>query len=64
MERNDAICGVEVKYKNKIRKSDKKGLKNFHKEFPKSETYKLTKSKLDREGEIKMIPLWLFLLHI
>ena len=64
LKRNDAIYGAEVKYKNKIRKSDKKGLKNFQKEFPKSETYMLTKSKLDRDGEIKMIPLWLFLLHI
>lgn len=64
LKRDDDIYGCEVKYKNKIRESDKKGLKNFNKEFPKSEDYMLTKDELDRDGPIKMIPLWLFLLHI
>ncbi len=64
LRRDEKIFGLEVKYKNEIRGSDKKGLKKFKEEFPNSETYVLTKRKLDRDGEIKMIPLWLFLLHV
>lgn len=64
LKKNDEIYGFEVKYKNKIRESDKKGLKKFSEEFPKSKTYMLTKRELDRDGEIEMIPLWLFLLHV
>lgn len=64
LKKNDDIYGCEIKYKNKIRESDKRGLKNFIGEFSKSKNYMLTKDELDREGPIKMIPLWLFLLHI
>lgn len=64
LKRDEEIFGLEVKYKNEIRDSDKKGLRKFKEEFPNSENYVFTKRKLDRDGEIKMIPLWLFLLHV
>ncbi len=64
LKRDEEVYGFEVKYKNKIRESDKKGLKNFGEKLPQSKRYMLTKSRLDRDGKINMTPLWLFLLHV
>jgi len=47
-----------------LKESDKKGLKKFREEFPHSHLYMLTKDELEREEEINLIPLWMFLLHI
>lgn len=64
LKNEQKISAFEIKYRNNIRKGDKKGLENFKKEYPDSELYLITKNELDVENEIKMIPLWLLLLHV
>lgn len=60
----DSLRAFEIKYKNQIRDSDFKGLRKFEEEFPEAQLFLVSKDELDLSGDVKVVPLWLLLLHI
>ncbi|MBN2013953.1 MAG: ATP-binding protein [Candidatus Altiarchaeota archaeon] len=59
---------IEVKYKNKIKKEDMRGLLKFMDKYKTDKGYMITKDLLQKQKingkEIQLIPAWLFLLAI
>lgn len=53
---------VEVKYRDRIGRKDLKGLEEFAEKHDSPLQIVVTKEKLDLDGSIVMVPLWLFLL--
>lgn len=62
--KNGGLQGFEIKYKNSITDKDLRGLQTFKENNPEANAFLITKDKLERNDDIKMIPLWLFLLHL
>jgi predicted AAA+ superfamily ATPase len=53
---------VEVKYRDRIGRRDLKGLEEFAEKHDSPLQIVVIKEKLDLDGSIIMVPLWLFLL--
>ncbi|MFO7990966.1 MAG: ATP-binding protein [Thermoplasmata archaeon] len=64
LKKESKSFAFEIKYRKEIRSSDKQGLNAIRESYPDLQLYLITKDKMEREGDIKMIPLWLLLLHI
>ncbi len=62
LKEQDNIYAFEIKYKEGISGRDRSGLETFSERYPESERYLVTKNELERD--LKIVPLWLLLLHI
>ncbi len=53
---------IEVKYRASVRDTDIDAIRGFIEEYPKAMGLVVTRSTLERRGDVVLVPLWIFLL--